>query len=156
MRRWMVFAVAVGLIVAVPLTVAAVTLHKGSRLDHQRAKTQVAAASTSSKRWITIPDLHNVDVCALGEVSATLSVDVTGAPADFRVLVDGGPLMVPHPAHFDPKGGTTSFSFTYVIHVTTFEASDSHLFDVQWRSPTGRVATLKSGDVNLLFHVGTC
>lgn len=156
MRRWMVSAVVVGSIVAVPLTVAAVTLHNGSPLDHQRAKTQVRAASTSSTRWITVPDLHNLDVCAVGEVSATLSVNVTGAPSEFRVLVDGGPLMVPHRVHFNPRNGTTSFSFTFVIHVTTFEGSDGHLFDVQWRAPNGGVTTLRSGNVNLLFHVGNC
>ena len=155
--RLAVVSASVLLLVAVPLTVLAVSIRNGSRLDHQRARVRAAEVSTTSTDWEAVPGLGNLDVCAKGQVTATVSMVLRGAPAEVRVSIDGpGPLMNPRQARFDPLGGTNSFSFSFVVDARTFEGSDGHLFAVEWRSPTGVETTLRRGDVNLLFRVGSC
>jgi hypothetical protein len=157
MRRTLALVSSVVLLVAIPAGVLAVTIRNGSRLDHQRSAVRSNTASTSSTSWTDVPGLRGLDVCAAGSVSAAVSVDVSGAPVDLRVQWDDVPLALrPRVAHFDPSGGTTSFSFTFVGHMQSFEGSDGHLFDVQWRSPTGAPVTLNRGNVNLLFGRGSC
>ncbi len=156
MRRWIVPIVAAALVVGIPMTVLGVTLRNGSPLDHQRARVRSKPATTSSTSWAAAPGLGNLAVCAKGQVSATVSVVLSGGPAEFRMDFDGGPKMKPRVARFDPGATTNSFSFTFIAHVAAFEASDGHLFTVEWRSPTGAAITLKRGDVNLLFHRGSC
>jgi hypothetical protein len=92
-------------------------------------------------------------ICAIREVSATLSVRVKGAPVAFRMLQDVGPVLLPGPARFVPSG-SESFSFTFVTTAGTFEGNDRHLFEVQWRSPSGRPVRLEAADVNLAFERG--
>jgi hypothetical protein len=156
MRKWLAPAAALAIVAVVPATVWAVTLNNGTPLDHQRARVRSAEVSTSDTGWTAVPGLGQLDVCAVGQVSATLSVVQSGAAADFRVGVDGGPVMRPRFARFDPGGGMNGFSFTFVFRAGTFEGSDGHLFAVEWRSPSGAATTLKRGDVNLLFHRGRC
>jgi hypothetical protein len=155
MKRLLVLATIVA-VVAVPAVVQAVALHNGTPLDHQRAKIRNAATATSTTKWMPVPGLDQLDICAIGQVTATISVVESGATADFRVQFDGGPTMGPAFARFDPRGGTSSFSFSFAAKVGTFEASDGHLFTVEWRSPGGATTTLKRGDLNLLFRRGSC
>ena len=84
-----------------------------------------------------------------------MSVNLRGAPARFRVVIDGVPEapMRPGSARFVPQG-EESFSYTFVGNVAAFENDDTHVFDVQWRSPSGRKVTLTRGDLNLLFEQG--
>ena len=156
MRKWFVLAAAVAVTAAVPGLVWAVTLNNGSPLDHQRSRVRATEVSTSSTDWTPVPGLGKLDVCAVGQVSAVVSVVESGAPADFRVDFDSGPKMRPRWVRFDPNGGMNGFSFTFVKRVGTFEGSDGHLFAVEWRSPSGTPTTLERGDVDLLFHRGTC
>ena len=145
------------LLAAIPLVVLAVTIRNGSRLDHQRARVRASETSSTNTDWEAVPGLGNLDICAKGQVTATVSMVLQGAPADVRVSMDGpGPLMNPRQARFDPLGGTNSFSFSFVIDAQTFEGSDGHLFAVEWRSPSGAETTLRRGDVNVLFRVGDC
>jgi hypothetical protein len=156
MRKTIVVLSVFALLVSVPLVVLAVELHNGTRLDRQRADIRSASASTSSTSWANVPGLR-LDVCAIGWASATVSAVVSGAPVNFRALADSvPPLMSPGAARFDPGAVTTSFSFTFVGRMGTFEGSDGHLFDVQWRSPTGGAVTLHRGNLNLLFGSGSC
>lgn len=156
MRKTIVALVVFALLASIPIAVMAVELGKGSRLDHQRADIRSATTTTTSTSWANIPGLQ-LDVCAIGWTSATVSAVVSGPPVYFRVLADGvPPLMSPAAARFDPGTGMTSFSFTFVGRMGTFEGSDGHLFDVQWRSATGGAVTFHRGDMNLLFGVGSC
>jgi hypothetical protein len=156
MRKTIVAVVVLALLVSVPIAVMAVELHNGTRLDRQRADVRSAQVSTSRTSWSNVPGLR-LDVCAAGWTSATISVVVTGAPVNFRVLADGiPPLMSPPLARFDPGSGTTSFSFTFVGRMGASEGSDGHLFDVQWRSPGGGAVTLRRGILNILFGAGSC
>jgi hypothetical protein len=156
MRKTVVALVVVGLVVSVPLTVIAVTVRNGSRVDRQRSAVRSTPTSTSSTEWVDVPGLKGLDVCAKGQMSATVSLELTGAPVDVRVQFDDIPLpLKPRFAHVDPNGGTTAFSFTFVGRMLASEGSDGHLFDVQWRSSGGTV-TLERGNVNLLFGRGSC
>jgi hypothetical protein len=154
MRRKLVgIGVAAVVALAVPVLVFALTGRLSSRLDRQVAKFRTTAVTTSSAQWHAVPGL-SARICSKGEVSANVSVNVRGAPVAFRVLQDGGPVMRPGPARFVPSG-TESFSYTFVNSTGTFEANDHHFFEVQWRSPSGAAATIRRGDVNLLFQRGT-
>jgi hypothetical protein len=155
-RKTIVVLSVLALLVSVPIVVMAVEIHNGNRVDRQRADIRSAAVTTSRTAWANVPGLR-MDVCAIGWASATINVVVSGAPVNFRVLADGiPPLMSPGSVRFNPSAGTTSFSFTFVGRMRTFEGSDGHLFDLQWRSPSGGAVTLHSGTVNLLFGLGSC
>lgn len=83
-----------------------------------------------------------------------MSLGATGAPVSVPVQVDFGPVLQPVVAFFDPRSGTTSFSYTFVGPAPGFEANDNHTLSAQWRSSTGGVVTLNRGDINLLYDLG--
>jgi len=159
MRRWMtirmlLLVVGVMAVVAfVPFTILAATGVFGGALDRQRAKWTTTRVTTSSTEWRNVPGLA-LTRCTLNQVTAMLSVTVRGAPVRFRVKIDDAATMEPLAARFVPNG-TESFSYTFVGNTGPFEANDNHLFNVQWRSPSGRAVTLERGAVNLLFQQGT-
>jgi hypothetical protein len=51
--------------------------------------------------------------------------------------------MRPTSAHFDPQGGTGSFSYTFVAGV----GSGRYTINLLWRSPTGVEATMTDGSL---------
>jgi hypothetical protein len=155
-RRAIAFAALALVLAAAPLAVLAAGGRLGSRLDNQAARWTTTSVSTSSTTWRNVPGLTRLPACTLNEVSATLSVTVRGAPVRFRVLIDGVPEapMKPGPVRFVPNG-EESFSFTFVNRTAPFEDDDSHVFGVQWRSPTGSPVTLLRGDLNILYQRGT-
>ena len=139
---------------ATPIALAALTggsLSGG--LDRQRARFATGSRTTSATSFNTIQRLSTT-ICSVGEVSATLSVNVEGGPIRFRVLQDGGPVMKPGAARFTPGAGVHSFSYTFVNNTGPFEANDNHSFEVQWRSE-GTPVTLTAGDLNLQFERGS-
>jgi hypothetical protein len=94
--------------------------------------------------------------CTLNQVTLMLSVTVEGGPVRFRAIIDDVPEapMKPTVAQFRPQG-TESFAYTFVGNTGPFEANDNHLFNVQWRSPSGAQVTMHQGAINLLFQAGT-
>jgi hypothetical protein len=60
------------------------------------------------------------------QVTATLSVELDGAPAAFQIRVDDDGLMRPRAVRFAPAGPHDSFAFTFVQNVGPFEANDHH------------------------------
>ena len=139
---------------ATPLAVLAATGNFSSQLDLQRYKFRTTAVSTSSTAWQSVPGLDNIHICSDHEVSATVSVNIRGAAARFRVLIDQAGSMQPGSARFVPNG-EESFSYTFAGPTGPFEANDNHVVDVQWRSPTGQPVTLVLGGVNLLYEQGS-
>lgn len=139
-----------------PFGVLAAGGRLSSGLDVQSASWTTSDVSTSSTRWHDIRALSSVSICSVRQVSATLSVTLRGAPGRFRVVIDGatGVPMRPGAAQFVPVG-EESFSYTFVKGTAPFEDDDTHVFEVQWRSPTGNRVTLTSGDLNLLYQQGT-
>jgi hypothetical protein len=126
-----------------------------SSLGLQRGAWTVNRASTSSSTFRPVPGLAGLDVCALGEVAATLSIQTSGAPVGLQIRIDGGGLMHPDAVRFVPTGQHDSFSFTWLSTVGPFEANDHHSFDVEWRAPLGGTVTLDRATVNVLYQRGT-
>lgn len=156
MRKFLVGAVLVGLAAGLPLAVLAARGNLSGNLDLQKARWTTTAVSTSSAQWRNVPGLARLPACTLNQVSATLSVTIGGAPANFRVIIDSVPEapMKPGTARFVPDGDE-SFSYTFVANTGPFEDDDSHVFGVQWRSPTGGTVSLYRGALNLLYQAGT-
>jgi hypothetical protein len=163
MRRLIIsIAVTAAAAVAIPLVVlAAGSGRESGELDRQAAAWTSSPVSTSSRAWRTVPGLSFVatgsgsnTLCMLNELSVSLSADVHGAPVRFRVLMDGGPVLQPGPARFSGGAGKRTHTAMWVGHAGTFEALDRHALELQWRSPTGRPATLARGAVNVLFEDG--
>ncbi len=82
-------------------------------------------------------------------ISATLSVTVSGAPAEFRIVMEvpekdwAQRVMKPGSVHFDPQGGTGSFSYTFVAGV----GPGKYTINLLWRSPTGIQTNLDDGSL---------
>jgi len=155
MRKLVLVVAGLLLAVAIPAAVIAASGTFGSALDRQAAKWTTTPATTSSTAWRRVPGL-SLTRCTLNQVTATISVTVSGAPVSFRGVIDGVPEapMRPGPARFVPNG-TESFSYSFVHRTAPFEADDTHRFDVQWRSASGTPVTLRRGALNLLFQRGT-
>ncbi len=153
-RRILVFIGVGAIAVAAPLAVLAVTGTFNGAAERQSARwTTSSAVSTSSTTWRNVPGLV-LTRCALNQVTLMLSVNVEGAPVRFRVKIDDAATMKPTSARFVPHG-TESFAYTFVGNTGPFEANDNHLFNVQWRSPSGAQVTMPQGAINLLFQRGT-
>jgi hypothetical protein len=163
MRKMLIAVLVLAFVAGVPATVLAATGGSGpassggfsSSLDRQASRWTTTTATTSSTRFRSVPGLSGLNVCALSQVTAALSVELSGAPASFQILVDGGPVMRPGVIRFVPAAAHDSFSFDFVLSVGTFENNDHHEFDVQWRSPTGKPALFEQGTFNLQYQKGT-
>ena len=137
----------------IAVTVALIVSLLGGARSAGAAPTTGAATSQPTRlatTWrtapvsTTSPTFHQVlglggRYCASGAVSLRLSASVTGAPASFEVLSDYGPTATPGVVTLGPA--TTSF--TFLTTAQPFEANDHHLYQVWWRSPTGRATTLR-------------
>jgi hypothetical protein len=153
-RRWVVVLALLAL-VAIPATVWALASGRyDGKLDRQRAKFRTAAITTSSTSWQDVRVL-GVNICSLNEVSATLSVTLSGSKARFRVVGEQGNVAKPGRAEFTPSGTGESFSYTFVTSTGTFEGDDRHTLKVQWRSDAGAPVTLERGDLNVLYQRGS-
>jgi hypothetical protein len=148
-------AVALALAVGVPTAVLAASGGANSELDLQASKFTTTTQTTSSTTFRAVGGLSGLTICALHQVTVTVSVELTGAPASVQVRQDGGPVIKPGAVRFVPVGPHDSFSFTFLANVFPFEANDHHVFDVEWRSPTGRSVTLERGTLNLQYQKGT-
>ncbi|MGI8708164.1 MAG: hypothetical protein ACR2LG_08200 [Actinomycetota bacterium] len=155
MRKWLVTTIVICLVIAVPLGVIAATTQFRSRLERQRAVARSGAVATSNQDWRTVRGMRRL-VCSIHEVSVAVSLDVKGAPVQFRILQDSGPTLEPGRARFDPDGTTSSFAYNFVGNTGTFEGLDDHVFELQWRSPTGDQVELRAASMNLLFEKGDC
>jgi hypothetical protein len=155
MRRTFIIFLAAVAVLGLPAAVLAASGGFSSSMDLQASKFTTTTATTSSKTFRPVPGLSGLTVCALQQVTATLSVELNGAPAGFQIRVDGGGTMSPGAIRFVPAGPHDSFSFTFVRSVGPFEANDNHSFDVEWRSPSGAATTLERGTFNLQYQRGT-
>ena len=163
MRKLPIALAAAGAVaVLLPLPIlAAVSGRESGSLDRQTASWRSTPVTTSSQTWRTLAQLSFVptaarsySICAKNGLSVSLAVDLNGAPVVVRVLLDGGPVLKPGAARFVPAPDTRSFAYTFVGHASTFEGSDLHGLEVQWRSPTGRPVTLARGVANVLYEEG--
>ena len=150
-----VLALVVVFAIGIPLAVGAASGTFSSALDLQASNWTTTSVSTSSPAWRTLAGLSGSVICSEGEVSATVSLQINGAPIGLRVNVDSGPDMQPGGVRFVQAGSLDSASFTFVINTGPFENNDNHEFSVFWRSPTGGTATILKGPLNLLYQHGS-
>jgi len=155
MRKILIVILAAAVVLGVPAVVLAASGGTNSSLDLQRSRFTTTTATTSSRTFQPIPGLSGLNICALNQVAATLSVELNGAPAGFQIRIDAAGTMQPGAVRLVPAGPHDSFSFTFVNGVAPFEANDNHSFDVEWRSPTGTATTLERGTFNLQYQRGT-
>jgi hypothetical protein len=155
MRKILIVILAAAVVLGVPAVVLAASGGTNSSLDLQRSKFTTTTATTSSRTFQPIPGLSGLNICALNQVTATLSVELNGAPAGFQIRIDAAGTMQPGAVRLVPAGPHDSFSFSFVNSVAPFEANDNHSFDVEWRSPTGSATTLERGTFNLQYQRGT-
>jgi hypothetical protein len=155
MRKILIVILAAAVVLGVPAVVLAASGGTNSSLDLQRSRFTTTTATTSSRTFQPIPGLSGLNICALNQVTATLSAELNGAPAGFQIRIDGAGTMQPGAVRLVPAGPHDSFSFTFVNSVAPFEANDNHSFDVEWRSPTGTATTLERGTFNLQYQRGT-
>jgi hypothetical protein len=155
MRKILIVILAVAVVLGIPTVVLAASGGSNSTLDLQRSRFTTTTATTSSRTFKPVPGLSGLNICALHQVAATLSVELNGAPAGFQIRIDAAGTMQPGAVRFVPAGPHDSFSFTFVNSVAPFEANDNHSFDVEWRSPTGAATTLERGTFNLQYQRGT-
>jgi hypothetical protein len=154
MRKMLVVVSALALALGVSTAVLAASGSNHSSLDLQASRFTTTTQKTSSTTFRTVSGL-GLTICALHQVTATLSVELSGAPASFQIRQDGGPLITPGTIRFVPAGPHDSFSFTFLANATPFEANDNHGFSVEWRAPTGHSTTLERATVNLQYEAGT-
>jgi hypothetical protein len=154
-RRFLVLIGVGAIAVATPLAVLAASARFSGAAERQSARWTARGVSTSSTAWRDVPGLA-LTRCTLNQVTLMLSVTVEGGPVRFRAIIDDVPEapMKPTVAQFRPQG-TESFAYTFVGNTGPFEANDNHLFNVQWRSPSGAQVTMHQGAINLLFQAGT-
>jgi hypothetical protein len=154
-RRSLVFLAVLVLLAAVPVGVLAATGGFDGAVERQSARWTTNAVTTSSTAWRNVPGL-TLTRCTRNQVTAMLSVTVTGAPVHFRAVIDDVPEapMMPGQARFVPNE-SESFSYIFVADTGPFEADDTHRFDIQWQSPEGAPVTLRRGMLNLIFRRGT-
>ena len=112
----------------------------GPTVNQQSSEWTAREVTTANGRFSSVPNLGRLEVCASGEVSVTISVELNGAPAGFRVLIDRRQVMEPGAVRFVPAGARDSFSFTFVQNLNSLAGLDLHALQVQWRAPC-RIAT---------------
>lgn len=153
-RRTVSVALAtVGVIVATASVLhATVDQYRSRPLNRQNVGHISGHRQTSSTNWTDVGGWSFSDgmvIDARGSVAATLSVTVSGAPVEFRVAMEvldqGGEIraMKPTSAHFDPAGGTGSFSYTFVAGV----GPGHYSINLLWRSPTGGLTQMDDGSL---------
>lgn len=154
-RKALVAGAVVALLAVTPVAVLAARGVFGGALERQSASWTTTAVTASGTAWRNVPGLA-LTRCSDNQVTAMVSVTVSGAPVLFRVVIDGVPEapMRPGSARFVPSG-SESFSFAFVGRVAPFEADDTHRFNVQWRSGSGAPVTLHRGVLNLLYERGS-
>lgn len=157
MRRFAVlFAVVVGAGVAGWSIAWAVSPTGFVLLENAVFKGATGGASTSSDGFRDLPGLSNIQIqtCppqGFRNMTATLSVHLKGAPAEFRVRLDDQVTLGPGVPRFNPTRQNRSFSWTFV---GPLPGPTDFPIDVQWRSPKGERVEMTSG--NLMWLQNEC
>ncbi len=102
-----------------------------------------------------MPGLSNQHVCAYGEVTVTVSIELNGAPAGFRVRIDRSQIMEPGAVRFVPAGANDSFSFTFAQDLRPLDGLDQHVLQLQWRSPCGIATSLERATIVIRYQSGS-
>ena len=127
----------------------------GSTVGQQSVQWTAREATRSSRRFGSVSGLSNQHVCARGGVTVTVSIELNGAPAIFRVRIDRSQIMEPGAVRFVPVGANDSFSFTFVQDLRPFDGLDQHVLQLQWRSPCGIATNLERATIVIRYQAGS-
>jgi hypothetical protein len=127
----------------------------GSTVNQQNVQWTTQETATASKRFSSVPSFRELDVCASGEVTVTVSVELNGAPAGFRIRIDRRQVMEPGAVRFVPAGPNDSFSFTFVQNLRPLNGLDRHVLQLQWRAPLGMATSLERGTIDVRNQSGS-
>jgi hypothetical protein len=150
MRRIVAAAAAIVFFTAIPAIAAPefFTWWRTAPVDQQSIRVDTTTRTTTSTEWKSVGGFGPSDgliIDTRNGLSVTMSVQLSGAPAEFRISTGQSPyehykVMGPGPVRFDPLGGTNSFSFVFAKDATSPGPRE---MIVQWRSPTGGATTLE-------------
>jgi hypothetical protein len=158
MRRLLLSSVVLVLAGSIP-ALAAPEFFQGWRnlsVDHQYVRVSTSTRTTSSIEWRGVPEFNASSGLIFDTrhgVSVTLSVQISGAPAEFRVSTaeyarQKYKVVGPGSVYFDPMGGTNSFSFTFMKDATS---PGNREMILEWKSPTGGEVTLEKLSVVVIY-----
>jgi hypothetical protein len=123
-----------------------------STANQQSTQWTAGEVATFDKKFKAIPGLGNMAVCASGQIGATVSVELHGAAADFRIRLDQHDIMKPGAVRFVPAGARDSFSFTFTEELRPLDGLDRHVLQLQWKSSGGAAATLERATMELRYQ----
>ncbi len=123
-----------------------------STANQQSTQWTAGEVATFDTKFSPIPGLGNMAVCASGQISATVSVELHGAAADFRIRIDQHDIMEPGAVRFNPVGAHDSFSFTFTENLRPLDGLDRHVLQLQWKSPCGAAVTLERATMELWYQ----
>jgi hypothetical protein len=123
----------------------------GSPSTQQATEWTSRKAITFSARFNSVPGLGRLSLCGSGHLAITVSVELSGAPAGFRVEIDRQ-VMGPGRVRFVPAGDHDSFSFTFVADLRPIAGRDQHFAQVQWRSPFSASTVLERATVEAVYQ----
>jgi hypothetical protein len=156
MRKAWIATIAIGALVVATagVVVAGVDQYRPLKLNRQNLGL-IAAHDTSRTDFFPVRSWGFSDGAAIratGGIAVTVSVTLSGAPAEFKVITESGrrfeqATMRPGVARFAPATGRESFSFTWVAGAR----GEGHTVNLFWRSPTGDPVTLHGGSVVIQY-----
>ncbi len=120
--------------------------------QQERSEASARGISTSSTRFTNVASLRPLSMCGSGPIVVTLSVELDGAPAGFRIRLDDIGDVPPGAVRFSPVGSHDSFSFTFEARAS---AIAHRVIIVQWRSPSGLRSNLERTSVDARFADGS-
>jgi len=120
--------------------------------QQERSETSAHRVTTASKRFADLTSLPALNICGSGVTIVTLSVELHGAPAGFRIKLDGTTEMPPGAVRFVPLGAHDSFSFTFEEPASSVSRE---AITVQWRSPYGFQSHLERASVDARYADGS-
>jgi len=119
---------------------------------HEPEQWTATPAQTSVSSFGDLPGIKPISICSTGNVVATISVELNGAPAGFRLLIDGNHVMAPGLVRFTPAGPLDSFSFTFVQDLAPVGSSNRHVLELQWRSPNSLPTSLQRATIDVRYQ----
>lgn len=160
MRKWVVLATAVTVLVATPIVVLAAGNGSGSTpVNCVASQWRTSPISTSSSDWKNVLGL-DADIAQIRPVVIHASASIRGAPVAFRIRTVniGGQHRTskPGPTRFVPgSNGTNSFAYQWIDlgHAAAVHALRVRL---QWRSPSGHSVHMLRGDLTEFYRTDGC
>jgi len=159
MRKWLVPAALITVIVAIPLAVIAGTTRGMTPVKCISSQWRSSPVSTSSTAWRKVPGL-NADIAQVGPVIINTSALISGAPAQFRVRsVNIGAqhrTSRPGPTRFVSGGaGANSFAYQWIDRGNG-AAVHELVIRLQWRSTNGHAVHMLRGDITEAYATYHC